>query len=65
MSSIKVRKSGLSYLVDLEIQVSGDISVTEGHDISDNVIRILKHSNLSVQDVMVHAEPYFDMSGIH
>jgi cation diffusion facilitator family transporter len=65
VSSIKVRKSGLSYLVDLEIQVSGDISVTEGHDISDNVIRILKHSNLSVQDVMVHAEPYFDMSGIH
>ena len=65
VSSIKVRKSGLSYLVDLDIQVSGDISVTEGHDISDNVIRILKHSNLSVQDVMVHAEPYFDMSGIH
>jgi cation diffusion facilitator family transporter len=65
INNIKVRKSGLNYLVDIDIQVSGDISVAEGHDISDNVSRILMNSDLSVQDVMVHAEPYFDMSGIH
>jgi cation diffusion facilitator family transporter len=65
INNIKVRKSGLNYLVDIDIQVSGDISVAEGHDISDNVSRLLMNSDLSVQDVMVHAEPYFDMSGIH
>jgi cation diffusion facilitator family transporter len=65
VSNVRVRKSGLSYLVDLDIQVSGDISVSEGHDISDTVSRILMNSNLSVQNVMVHAEPYFSMSGIH
>jgi divalent metal cation (Fe/Co/Zn/Cd) transporter len=65
VQDIKIRKSGLNYLVDLDIQVHGDLSVYESHDISEKVKEILKKSSLSVQDVMVHTEPYMEMGGIH
>ncbi|RPI13913.1 MAG: cation transporter [Ignavibacteriae bacterium] len=65
VNSLKIRKSGLSYLVDMDIQVSGDITVIEGHDISDLVGETLKKSNLSISEVMVHMEPFINMSGPH
>lgn len=65
VNNLKIRKSGLSYLVDLDIQLDGDITVIEGHDISDIVGETLKKSNLSISEVMVHMEPFINMSGPH
>jgi cation diffusion facilitator family transporter len=53
----RVRKSGLSYIADLHIRVSGDISVRAGHDISHRVKDSLMASTLPLEDVTVHVEP--------
>lgn len=53
----RIRKSGLSYIADLHIRVSGEISVTEGHDISHKVKDLLMASELPLEDVTVHVEP--------
>jgi len=53
----RIRKSGLSYIADLHIRVSGEISVREGHDISHTVKDRLMASGLPLEDVTVHVEP--------
>jgi len=53
----RVRKSGLSYLVDIQIRVDGALSVREGHDIAHAVKDALLESTLRVSDVSVHVEP--------
>jgi len=53
----RIRKSGLSYIADLHIRVSGGISVREGHDISHTVKDRLMTSGLPLEDVTVHVEP--------
>jgi cation diffusion facilitator family transporter len=53
----RIRKSGLSYLVDIQIRVKGDLTVREGHDIAHAVKDQLLASNLRVSDVSVHVEP--------
>jgi cation diffusion facilitator family transporter len=53
----RVRKSGLSYLVDIQIRVDGALTVREGHDIAHAVKDALLDSALQVSDVSVHVEP--------
>ncbi len=53
----RVRKSGLSHLVDIHIIVQGDITVRAGHDIAHAVKDALMHSDHAVTDVLVHVEP--------
>ena len=53
----RVRKSGLSYLVDIQIRVAGDMSVREGHNIAHLVKDTLLASRFRVSDVSVHVEP--------
>jgi cation diffusion facilitator family transporter len=65
VDNVKIRKSGLYYLVDLTIHVNGDLTVFEGHELSELVSDLLMNADLSVQDVMVHTEPYIDYKGIH
>ena len=53
-----VRKSGLGLIVDIHVEVDGDISVRSGHEIAHRVCDGLKASSqLRVQQVMVHVEP--------
>src|ERR1035438_6283255 len=58
LDKCRVRKSGLSYLVDIQIRVPGDLSVREGHGIAHAVNDTLLASRLRVSDVTVHVEPY-------
>lgn len=55
---VRVRKSGLSYLVDIQIRVDGNLTVRAGHDIAhavkDQLIASVRHR---VTDVTVHVEP--------
>ena len=57
LDKCRVRKSGLSYLVDIQIRVAGDMSVREGHNIAHAVKDTLLASRLRVSDVSVHVEP--------
>jgi cation diffusion facilitator family transporter len=53
----RIRKSGLSYLVDIQIRVAGSLSVREGHGIAHAVKDTLLASGLRISDVTVHVEP--------
>ncbi len=57
LDKCRVRKSGLSYLVDIQVRVPGDMTVREGHGIAHRVKDTLLSSGLRVSDVTVHVEP--------
>ncbi len=52
-----VRGSGLSYLVDIHVEVDGSLSVQEGHQIAHIVKDRLMACELPILDVLVHIEP--------
>jgi cation diffusion facilitator family transporter len=52
-----VRCSGLSYLVDIHVEVDGALSVQDGHTIAHDVKDRLMTSDLPILDVLVHIEP--------
>jgi cation diffusion facilitator family transporter len=53
----RVRKSGLSHLVDIHVEVNPQLTVHEGHDIAHAVKDALIHAPLRISDVSVHIEP--------
>jgi cation diffusion facilitator family transporter len=53
----RVRKSGLSHLVDIHVEVNPRLSVYDGHEIAHAVKDALIHSVLRISDVSVHIEP--------
>jgi cation diffusion facilitator family transporter len=57
LDKCRVRKSGLSYLVDIQVRVDGDLPVRRGHEIAHAVRGALLASPLRVTDVSVHVEP--------
>ncbi|HWA10980.1 MAG TPA: cation diffusion facilitator family transporter [Opitutaceae bacterium] len=58
LDKVRVRKSGLSHLVDIQVRVDGDLTVREGHDIAhavkDALLASVPHT---ITDVSVHVEP--------
>jgi cation diffusion facilitator family transporter len=58
LDKVRVRKSGLTLLVDIQVRVDGDLSVRAGHAIAhavkDTLIASGRHR---VSDVSVHVEP--------
>jgi cation diffusion facilitator family transporter len=57
LDKCRVRKSGLSHLVDIQVRVDGEMSVRAGHAIAHAVKDALLASPLRVTDVSVHVEP--------
>ena len=55
---IRTRKAGETFFVDMHILVDGNISVQEGHEISEEVKVNLMKSNEDILDVLVHLEPF-------
>jgi cation diffusion facilitator family transporter len=53
-----VRKTGLEYLVDVHIEVDGQLAVHEGHRIGHVVKDRLLGEYPALRDVLVHLEPY-------
>lgn len=53
----RIRKSGLSYFVDIHVQVDGNATVHEGHAIGGAVRAALRTSALRIADALVHIEP--------
>lgn len=57
LDKCRVRKSGLSHLVDIHVRVDGEMSVRSGHAIAHAVKDALLSSPLGITDVSVHIEP--------
>jgi cation diffusion facilitator family transporter len=58
LDKVRVRKSGLSHLVDIQVRVDGDLTVRAGHDIAHAVKdALLASSPHAISDVSVHIEP--------
>lgn len=58
LDKVRMRKSGLSYLVDIQVRVDGDLSVRAGHDIAHAVKdALLASAPHRISDVTVHVEP--------
>lgn len=56
--SIRSRRVGSGYFVDLHVLVDGKMSVQKGHDIAKSVKHALLDKGPKVLDVIVHLEPY-------
>lgn len=58
LDKVRIRKSGLSHLVDIQVRVDGNLSVRSGHQIAhavkDALIASARHR---ISDVTVHVEP--------
>jgi divalent metal cation (Fe/Co/Zn/Cd) transporter len=57
VEKLRVRKTGLEYLVDIHVEVDPEISVRQGHAIGHAVKDRLVQNILTVKDVLVHIEP--------
>lgn len=58
LDKVRVRKSGLSHLVDIQVRVDGDLSVRAGHDIAHAVKdALIDSAPHAISDVAVHIEP--------
>ena len=58
VEKIHARKSGLDVLVDIHVEVDGDLPVREGHAIAGRVRDELTGHLTHVERVVVHIEPY-------
>lgn len=55
---LRVRKSGLSHFVEIQVRVDGDLTVRAGHDIAHAVKdALLASAAHRISDVTVHIEP--------
>ena len=52
-----VRKTGMTYHVDLHLTVDGSISVTAGHEIAHRLKDALQNEIPEIADVLIHVEP--------
>ena len=52
-----IRKAGTKYHIDLHAQVSGSISVKEGHDLSHKLKDRLRRDIPNIGHVLIHIEP--------
>ncbi|MCH4823225.1 cation diffusion facilitator family transporter [Gramella lutea] len=52
-----IRKTGMTYHVDLHIAVDAEISVKAGHDIAHRVKDEILKNNPQIADVLIHVEP--------
>lgn len=53
----RTRKSGLGLLVEIHVEVDGDLTVRRGHDIGHEVSDYFRKSALSIQHVVAYMEP--------
>ncbi|MEJ2354640.1 MAG: cation diffusion facilitator family transporter [candidate division WOR-3 bacterium] len=56
--AVRTRKLGPGLHVDLHVLVDGNVTVREGHDISEEVKKELLDTGPNIFDVVVHLEPY-------
>jgi cation diffusion facilitator family transporter len=65
IDEVRVRRSGLVYLVDIHVEVDGDITVREGHALGHRVKDRLLQCELPILDALVHVEPVPEQSSVN
>jgi cation diffusion facilitator family transporter len=58
IETCRVRRSGLGLLVDIHVEVDGELPVRAGHRIAHRVKDALMAGDLGILDVLVHVEPH-------
>lgn len=53
----RIRKINTQYIIDMEIEVDGSLTVKEGHDKATDVRRCIQSQVKNVYDVIIHVEP--------
>ena len=59
VQNIRSRKVGSGYFLDLTILLEADMPIKDGHDIVEQVKKILTQKDNSIIDVVVQVEPFF------
>lgn len=54
---VRIRKMGHKYLVDMDIEVDGNLTVQKAHEIAKEIEEAIMTNEKSVYDVHVHIEP--------
>ncbi len=58
LDKVRMRKSGLSHLVDIQVRVDGNLTVRAGHEIAHAVKdALIASADHRISDVTVHIEP--------
>ena len=58
VEKVLARKSGLSYLIDMHVEVEPEMSVQHAHSVGHDVKDAILAAMSNVQDVLVHIEPH-------
>jgi divalent metal cation (Fe/Co/Zn/Cd) transporter len=58
VETLRIRKAGLEYLVDIHIEVAPDLTVEVGHEIAHAVKDRIRDRVAAIRDVLVHVEPH-------
>lgn len=59
VETLRVRKSGIEYLVDVHIEVDKNMSVEKSHSVAQEVRETVLARMREIKDLLVHIEPYF------
>lgn len=59
---VRVRQMGNMYMMDIDIEVNGGMTVVESHEIANKVERQIKQDIGNIYDIMIHIEPAGDKS---
>lgn len=54
---VRIRKMSYLYVVDLDIEVHGEMTVKESHELGKKVEQVIKNEVQDIYDVMLHIEP--------
>lgn len=54
---VRSRLIGGMYMIDLDIEVDGDMTLADAHNIAERVEHSISHAVENVYDIMVHVEP--------
>ncbi len=54
---VRLRKQGYMFVIDMDIEVDGDLSVKQGHEIAQKVEEKVKERIKNIYDIHIHIEP--------
>jgi len=58
IKDVKVRKMGLDFVIDMTIEVKKDMTVEEGHLVTDEVKKAILDKISTAKEVFIHVEPH-------
>ncbi len=58
IKGVKVRKMGLDLIIDMTIEVDKDISVEDGHAITEHITKDIMNKIPAANEVFIHVEPF-------